>query len=177
MNGDFRLKVKTESFNFKETILSHGWVFLKPFYWDDKKSELTLKTKVGISKRVELVIGNKNGSLTIKGKSFHGSLNLHEKNEVKNIVRHVFRLDEDFSEFYELCKKDLRLRFVNTIKSGRLLRSPTVFEDIIKTICTTNCSWSNTKLMVANMCDLANGCFPSPKTILNAGVKRRTRKN
>jgi hypothetical protein len=30
-----------------------------------------------------------------------------------------------------------------------MLRSPTVFEDVIKTICTTNCAWSATQRMVA----------------------------
>ena len=34
---------------------------------------------------------------------------------------------------------------------GRLLRSPTVFEDLVKTICTTNCSWGLTKNMVTNL--------------------------
>jgi N-glycosylase/DNA lyase len=29
-----------------------------------------------------------------------------------------------------------------------MLRSPTVFEDVIKTLCTTNCSWSLTRTMV-----------------------------
>ena len=32
--------------------------------------------------------------------------------------------------------------------AGRMLRSPTVFEDILKTICTTNCAWSATVRMV-----------------------------
>src|SRR5262249_57764140 len=29
-----------------------------------------------------------------------------------------------------------------------MLRSPTVFEDVVKTICTTNCTWSATERMV-----------------------------
>ena len=31
---------------------------------------------------------------------------------------------------------------------GRLVRSPTVFEEVVKTICTTNCAWSATERMV-----------------------------
>jgi 3-methyladenine DNA glycosylase/8-oxoguanine DNA glycosylase len=172
MTSHITLKIKTEDFNFKETIFSHGWVFLKPFQWDEVKSELTIKTRVGKSKTVELAIGNKKGSLTIKGKTSNRSLNTKEKNEVKGIVRHIFRLDEDLSGFYEICKKDPQLRFVDKTKSGRLLRSPTIFEDIIKTICTTNCSWSNTKMMVSNLCDLEDGCFPSPETILRTGINK-----
>jgi 3-methyladenine DNA glycosylase/8-oxoguanine DNA glycosylase len=176
MSGDFRLKIKTESFNFQETIFSHGWVFLKPFCWNEKKSELFLKLRSGQGNLIELAFKSINGSLIINGKKFSGLLSVKEKNEVNKIVRHIFRLDEDFNQFYEICENDPQLKFVSQTKSGRLLRSPTVFEDIIKTICTTNCSWSNTKAMVSNLCELENGCFPSPETILKIGVKKLQKK-
>lgn len=32
--------------------------------------------------------------------------------------------------------------------AGRMLRSPTVWEDVVKTLCTTNCSWGLTTFMV-----------------------------
>jgi N-glycosylase/DNA lyase len=38
-----------------------------------------------------------------------------------------------------------------TSGAGRLLRSPTVFEDVVKTICTTNCTWSATVRMVSSL--------------------------
>lgn len=47
----------------------------------------------------------------------------------------------------------IRLAWVRERRAGRLLRSPTVFEDLVKTICTTNCSWSLTKKMVSNLVD------------------------
>lgn len=172
MSNHTTLKIKTENFNFKETIFSHGWVFLDPFNWDEGKSELTFNTRIENSRIVELTIRNKNESLTIKVTSFNGSLSFKEKNKIKGIVRHIFRLDEDLSGFYKICRKDSQLRFVDKTKSGRLLRSPTIFEDIIKTICTTNCSWSNTKMMVSNLCDLEDGCFPSPETILQTGIQK-----
>ena len=136
------------------------------------KSELNLKIRVGKSKIVELAIANNNGYLTIKVNTNNRPLNINEKNELKDIVRYIFRLDEDLSGFYRICSNDPQLKFVDKIKSGRLLRSPTVFEDIIKTICTTNCSWSNTKMMVSNLCDLEDGCFPSPETILRTGINK-----
>src|SRR6202011_4965396 len=42
---------------------------------------------------------------------------------------------------------DARLAWV-AAGAGRMLRSPTVFEDLVKTICTTNCAWSATERMV-----------------------------
>lgn len=62
-------------------------------------------------------------------------------------VRHVLRLDEDLSEFYAKAAQDPRLAWV-AAGAGRMIRSPTVFEDVVKTICTTNCTWSATERMV-----------------------------
>ena len=66
-------------------------------------------------------------------------------------VRHILRLGEDISQFYSLIDPDSHLSWASRSKAGRLLRSPTVFEDLIKTICTTNCSWGLTRNMVTNL--------------------------
>jgi N-glycosylase/DNA lyase len=59
-----------------------------------------------------------------------------------------------------------------------MLRSPTVFEDLVKTICTTNCAWSATIRMVSALVGElgtpAAGAphrrgFPSPATVAGAG--------
>jgi N-glycosylase/DNA lyase len=59
-----------------------------------------------------------------------------------------------------------------------MLRSPTVFEDLVKTICTTNCTWSATQRMVGALVGVlgtpAVGAperrtFPDPATMAAAG--------
>jgi 3-methyladenine DNA glycosylase/8-oxoguanine DNA glycosylase len=62
-------------------------------------------------------------------------------------VAHVLRLDEDLSDFYERVREDPELSWAD-IGAGRLLRSATVFEDVAKTIATTNCAWGATVRMV-----------------------------
>jgi 3-methyladenine DNA glycosylase/8-oxoguanine DNA glycosylase len=62
-------------------------------------------------------------------------------------LRHMLRLDEDLSAFYAAAAGDPALAWVAG-GAGRMLRSPTVFEDLVKTICTTNCAWSATVRMV-----------------------------
>ena len=47
-------------------------------------------------------------------------------------VAHMFRLDEDLSAFYELVQDD-DLAWC-ALGAGRMLRAPTVFEDVVKTI-------------------------------------------
>ncbi len=68
--------------------------------------------------------------------------------EVTRLVRHMLRLDEDLSAFYALAAADPQLAWA-TRGAGRMLRGATVFEDVVKTICTTNCAWSATERMVS----------------------------
>jgi len=62
-------------------------------------------------------------------------------------VRHVLRLDAPLAEFYALTAEDTDLAWA-CCGAGRLVRGPTVFEDVVKTICTTNCSWALTRRMI-----------------------------
>jgi 3-methyladenine DNA glycosylase/8-oxoguanine DNA glycosylase len=66
---------------------------------------------------------------------------------VLEAVAHVLRLDEDLSGFYERASADADLAWAAG-GAGRLIRSPTVFEEVVKTICTTNCTWAATERMV-----------------------------
>src|SRR5437870_6801631 len=63
----------------------------------------------------------------------------------------MFRLDDDLREFYQAVTADPDFAWVAHEGAGRLLRSPTVFEDLVKMICTTNCSWALTKKMVSGL--------------------------
>jgi 3-methyladenine DNA glycosylase/8-oxoguanine DNA glycosylase len=96
-------------------------------------------------------------------------------------VRHVLRLDEDLSGFYRLAAADPELEWAAD-GAGRMVRSPTVFEDVVKTICTTNCAWSATERMVralvTHLGEPAPGApssgpygraFPAPKAMAEAG--------
>src|SRR5205085_820974 len=63
-------------------------------------------------------------------------------------VRHMFRLDDDLQSFYEVISAETEFAWIAQQGAGRLLRSPTVYEDLVKMICTTNCSWALTEKMV-----------------------------
>jgi 3-methyladenine DNA glycosylase/8-oxoguanine DNA glycosylase len=51
--------------------------------------------------------------------------------QLAGTVTHMFRLDEDLSAFYELVADD-DLAWCG-LGAGRMLRAPTVFEDVVKT--------------------------------------------
>jgi N-glycosylase/DNA lyase len=63
-------------------------------------------------------------------------------------VRRMLCLDDDLSRFYRRAEADPELTWA-CAGAGRMLRSATVFEDVVKTVCTTNCAWSATERMVA----------------------------
>jgi N-glycosylase/DNA lyase len=104
-----------------------------------------------------------------------------EGEELLAAVRYALRLDEDLSPFYEMAASDPELRWV-TKGAGRMIRGATVFEDVIKTLCTTNCAWSATIRMVSALVEHlgveAPGppetgpwghAFPTPEAMAGAG--------
>jgi len=90
-------------------------------------------------------------------------------------VRRVLNLDEDLSPLYEVAKTDVDLAWI-AVGAGRMARGATVFEDVVKTICTTNCTWSSTVRMVGalveNLGEASAGghgrAFPTPQAMAAA---------
>ena len=97
------------------------------------------------------------------------------REQLAAVLRLMLNLEEDLSGFYELAAGDADLAWV-TRGAGRMLRSATVFEDVVKTICTTNCAWSGTVRMVTALVDelgepSAGGhgrAFPTPEAMAAA---------
>jgi len=90
-------------------------------------------------------------------------------------VRHMLRLDADLSAFYAIARDDGDLTWAAT-GAGRMMRSPTVFEDVVKTICTTNCAWSATVRMTTALVEHLGAeapdgrrAFPAPDAMAGAG--------
>ena len=128
------------------TLISHGFAGLAPTVLDEEARTLSLTVRVprGRPRRVQVsdagprrarvdVLGPRPGP-SVVATALAG-------------VAHVLRLDQDLSRFYERVRDDPDLAWAAT-GAGRMLRSPTVFEDVVKTICTTNCAWGATVRMV-----------------------------
>jgi len=128
------------------TIVSHGVADLPPNRIDEEARvlELTLPVAGARPRTVRVEQGARNRAVvTALGRPPSAA----KADELLATVGHVLRLDEDLSEFYALLADDADLAWA-TAGAGRLLRSATVFEDVVKTICTTNCAWSATVRMV-----------------------------
>ena len=126
------------------TIVSHGVASLPPAEVDEeaRTMEITLPVDKG-ARTVRISEGaRRRAKLDVLGRA--GPRQVERLTEA---VRHILRLDEDLSEFYALAANDPELAWVAT-GAGRMVRSATVFEEVVKTVCTTNCTWSATERMV-----------------------------
>ncbi len=129
------------------TITSHGVVELPPTRVDvgGRALEATVPVDGAQPRMVRIAEGRAGwATVTVVGDPPDG----RERERIVAMVRHILRLDDDLSPFYAVAATDPDLAWA-TRGAGRLVRSATVFEDVVKTICTTNCSWSATERMVA----------------------------
>ena len=154
-------------FDFKATANSHGWVVLAPNSWDPDLEAVSRVERLSSGQVVLLEI-SKHGSSKeprIKIRVTHqGQLPNASRKEIRASVRRIFRTEEDLSEFYDLCQDQGPPWSQLKPGIGRLLRSPSLFEDMIKTICTTNIQWSGTKSMLQNFVSSLGDPFPGNST-------------
>jgi N-glycosylase/DNA lyase len=141
---NFPIKVPN-GFDFRRTLSSHGWCELRPFEYVD---DLTLVRVLdaGDGAPVTVTVTGEGASLQVSTKA---RLNKLKRARVERDVRHMFRLDDPLEEFYAAVSAEPGFEWIARDGAGRLLRSPTVYEDLVKSICTTNCTWAVTKKMVA----------------------------
>jgi N-glycosylase/DNA lyase len=152
-----------EPVDFRRTLASHGVAELVPNRLDE--AAWTLETTLAVDGRARTL-------RVSEGRPGHARVDLLDGGPpgLLDVVRHMLRLDEDLSRFYALVAEDGELAWV-TRGAGRMLRSPTVFEDVGKTVCTTNCAWSGTVRMVTALVEHlgAEGrAFPSPADMAEA---------
>jgi N-glycosylase/DNA lyase len=133
-----------EPVDLRRTIASHGVADLPPNRIDEDAPSL----------EITLLLGRA-GPSTIRisaGRKGHARVEVLAGRatvaRARAAAAHVLRLDEDLSPFYAAAAADPDLAWV-TSGAGRMVRSPTVFEEVVKTICTTNCTWSATVRMIS----------------------------
>ncbi|MEX1139844.1 MAG: Fe-S cluster assembly protein HesB [Bacteroidota bacterium] len=147
-------------FSFWRTVHSHGWSSLPPFLVDKERHELKRQLRLAGGVLVQCALRESSSGISVRAES-RRPLTPSQRSEVREQLRSCFRLDEDLSEFFSLVGNSRSLRWIRTSGSGRLLRAPTVFEDLVKMMCTTNCTWGLTEVMVNNLTTKLGEEFPA----------------
>jgi len=134
-------------FNFLSVVNSHGWRQLAPFSYDEITNTLCYILRLSNGRVIELNIRDAIDGVSVET----GKLDRSERKEVAEKVTWMFGLDMDFSRFYAASRGEPKLALTKKRALGRVLRSPTLFEDVIKTILTTNTLWGATKNMTLKL--------------------------
>jgi len=152
-------------YNLIQVCLSHGWINLSPFNFDKEKSMMSFSFSRYNRKPIALtVIQDKNYLL------INSSAELDNQSLLQ--IKRVLSIDVNIQDLIKTASL-LSKNSYNLLKMGhgRLLKSPSLWEDLVKTLLTTNCNWKKTQSMVNSLCTnygekvFDNYCFPLPEKI------------
>jgi 3-methyladenine DNA glycosylase/8-oxoguanine DNA glycosylase len=149
-----------EPVSFARTVRSHGLASLAPAVITEEPLEYRRALRLN-GKIVTVSMHEENGNLVVEGPSGTARRDVRQ---ISASVARMFRFDDDLSGFYSAIAGDPAIGWAAG-GAGRLLASPSVFEDVIKTICTTNCTWSATVRMTDALTELGGGAFPEPEML------------
>jgi len=135
-----------EPVDLARTLNSHGFAELAPTRLDEPTTTLSVTVRVPGARPRRIRIGPGAGA-DARVEVLGPAAGPRVRAAALAGATHVLRLDHDLSRFYESVAEDPDLSWA-AAGAGRMLRSPTVFEDVVKTVCTTNCAWGATVRMV-----------------------------
>lgn len=161
-----------QEFNFRHTITGHGWGLLAPFRYEEKTGAIGTTVNLPGGRITALRISPNAGGALLEapGRSSRALL---------AVARRMLGLDLDFSDFHRCVGENPDWAWMAEEGVGRLLRCPTMWEDVVKLILTTNCSWAFTTKMCAALVDLygeeapdGTRAFPTPRALARVGEKK-----
>jgi 3-methyladenine DNA glycosylase/8-oxoguanine DNA glycosylase len=178
-------------YDFARSVTDYGWIALAPNRWDPETSVLQRveRLSTGTVVLVNVFVASASSAQANGTASGDDAVSLSvdiqipdrvtgtESEELSTRLRWMLRLSEDLRPFYRRARRDPRLWSAVSSGRGRLLRSSTLFEDVVKTICTTNTTWHQTKGMVQRLVELLGSpcptrpglhAFPTPKQVASA---------
>lgn len=175
-------------FSLRATVLSHGWYEIPPFRWEETSQTLSVAVRGprGGARSLDLrQTGDGRGrSLKLRWRrrgGGEGSAGARARAQARvdgrALARRILNLGWDLEGFYGLCRGKPRLRWVVGQGAGRLLRGPSVFSDVVSSICGTNVQWKQAVRMVHRLCDGAPRVrqadpprFPTAAELLTGGA-------
>lgn len=162
--------VAASPFSLAAVVNSHGWIQLAPFA-EGEDGTFSYVTRLSSGRVLRYQAASLDGGLSVTTAQ---ALDKEGASELAQQVRWTVGLDQDLAPFYEHVRDHPKLGHVVNEARGRLLRSPTLFEDVVKTILTTNTTWAGTRRMTGNLVaqfgeplpdDGAQRAFPTPQRL------------
>ncbi|MCK5942823.1 MAG: Fe-S cluster assembly protein HesB [Planctomycetes bacterium] len=166
-----RLRVAAP-FDWRLCLFGHGWIALAPHRFDEQAARWHTVLRLGRATADAVVQPKGAGELEV-ALTARNALTRDQLAAARAQVRHMMRLDDDLAPFYAMCRRDPSRRWIARRGGGRLLRSSSAFEDLMKLLFTTNVTWSATEAMTNNLVGAAGSkapsgarAFPTPRQCL-----------
>ena len=135
-------------FNLATVTRSHGWVQLAPFTIDESSDGFDYIDRLPSGKVAHYQVREAPGGVTV---AVEPDLTPAEAQQACSRLAWMLGLEQDFSDFYALAQAEPKLQKAAARAQGRILRSPALFEDVIKTILTPNTLWAASIRMDRNL--------------------------
>ena len=145
-----------EDYVFHRDVCSYGYFLLAPNRWDPltRTMHRPLTLADGIAHFAIRQPGDKPGASVVA--TADRALSSAERRQAREMLVRMLRVDdEEIADFHRVdprWKKSGR---------GRVSRSPTFFEDLIKTVTSCNVTWPSTVSMNRRLCEVVHPAFPS----------------
>ncbi|HEX8875445.1 MAG TPA: hypothetical protein VF777_01765 [Phycisphaerales bacterium] len=162
-----------KDYRLARDVCSYGYFLLAPNRWDVRAHTLTRALLLG-GKAAGVVISQPGASAKRGGGgeivcAFDRVLTVKEQAEARVQLTRMLRLDEETAAIRAFHTMDPRWKKTGR---GRLFRSPTLFEDVLKTVTSCNVTWPGTIHMNRRLCEVLGvesvggwRTFPDAETI------------
>ncbi|CAI9783605.1 unnamed protein product [Fraxinus pennsylvanica] len=143
-----------KSFNLETVVCNHGFFMMAPNYWIPTTKTLMRVLRLSDSITCVIVSISHPSNRNFLQVEVHGmdQLSSLDKDAILSQVGRMLRIsaqdERDMEEFHKVNPQAKNKCF------GRLFRSPTLFEDVIKSILLCNCPWIRSLQMAQALCDL-----------------------
>lgn len=162
MGSRFTMPVPRD-YVLRRDYCSYGYFLLEPNHWEPATSTMSriLDLTDGPVKLDVTQTAARGSPLAVRADR---ALSKAERGEALRLLTRMLRTDEPHDTIREFHRVDARFKKVGR---GRLMRSPTFFEDVIKTITSCNVTWPSTIVMNRRLCEVVGrgGAFPTPRRL------------
>lgn len=150
-------------FRLTDAVCSYGYFLLAPNRWNPATRRLVRVLHGEGDRVVRVELRQSPGARTLSVATDQPALSAVDRSRLRAQVRRMLRLDEDPAIFRDYQRLDPWARRTGF---ARMFRSPTLFEDILKTMSSCNVAWPSTMRMNTLLCErIGGGAFPTPSAL------------
>ena len=142
-------------YDLARDVCSYGYFLLEPNRWDPAARTLTRGLRLDTGPAGVRIAQQRGGALRAR---FDRRLDRAEQRDARAQIVRMLALDTGEDEVRAFHRVDPRWR---TSGRARLFRSPTLFEDVVKTVTSCNVSWPSTITMNRRLCEVCGAKSPS----------------